>query len=284
VMDPHTKSIQTTLPFTASKLEMSSDGKVLAADISGIGVVTNTPVQVVSLPSGTSIAGLSSPGGGQLGEIRVSASGTLVELSAVTGRAVTAATGGPVLWSDQPDNGVASANGVAAPLSPDGTQIAANLGGDALWGNAVLAVPSINLYKNFQLSGALTGYSPGWIDNNRVLVCQYTADPSLNYTVLSGCAVYDGTGTLVSAAAPLKISRLQMAGPTSAYYALGPNSIVSLTTGNTLWMSANTDPISRFLVSTGTHGPIPNEFGTMGVLTSAYVVFPSGGLVLAQPQ
>ena len=75
-----------------------------------------------------------------------------------------------------------------------------------------------------------------------------------------------------------------MSGDTSAYYVLGPNSIVSLMTGNTQWISANTDSITRLIVSTGTSGPIPNEFGTMGVLTSSYVVFPAGGLVLAQPQ
>jgi hypothetical protein len=279
VMDPRTSSIQATLPFSASRLEMSSDGTILAAGIYGF-AAGGQSVKVVSLPSAVPLATFSPPAGG---EIRLSAAGILLEQSGVGGRQITAATGGPVLWSDQPNLGVASANGVAAPLSPDGTGIAANLGGDPLWGAAGPA-PAVNLYRNLQLSGALTGYSPGWVGNDRVLVCQYTADGSGNYTVLGSCAIYDGTGTLISAAAALKISRLQMAGPTSAYYALGPNSIVSLTTGGTLWMSANTDPIARFQVSTGTHGPIPNEFGTPGVLTSAYVAFPSGTLVLAQPQ
>lgn len=189
----------------SDKLQMSSDGSVLAAlgDTTSAGEFgPDKTVKVYALPSNTVIGTFANPNL-VASDITLSADGTT--LGQVFGdfdnftRQVTPATGGTVIWSES----VGSTNRVFVPirLSPDGTYIAAPAP-DATRGGGS------NIYHNGTLVTAVTGFAVGWLDNNRLLVNTYKQDNTVFHNIYYDTSViYDATGHQLGTA-PLPMQAL----------------------------------------------------------------------------
>jgi hypothetical protein len=123
-------------------------------------------------------------------------------------------------------------------ISPDGTSIAIADQGPS-------ASAATKIYKNGVLVTALPGWAVGWVDDNRLLVNTYTL----------------GNGYPTSAPIP-EVKELQTVSG-SSIYAPALNSILSLTSGATLWRS-------------------PNETRGKGAVAGERVIFASGAVVRSE--
>jgi putative Ig domain-containing protein len=262
-LDPSTTTIEGTIAFSSSKLELSSDGTVLAAaaDENDFQYETDRTLKVFSLPTGTLINSWTYAFQNQapltpfLVDFSLSGSGTVIgqALEALTNplsysRQVTATTGGSTIWSDTPPG--------FAPiqLSPDGTLIAVSQ-----------APPTVNsatnVYKNGTLTTAVPGWAVGWIDNGRLLVNNYVQTIG-SFSMFSGCAIYDPTG--VNLAQPALPELLAFQTVTSdSIYSPKKNAIFSLTTGALIWTS------------------VEPSLG-VGAVSGSHIVFASGSRVLSE--
>jgi hypothetical protein len=267
VMNPQTMTLQVSIPFTASKVQISTDGTVLAAmGVSTAGeCATDCMAMTYSLPGGTAIFQWSYAGQSPtLSDISLSASGTVIAQVLATSRQATAVTGGSVIWSDSLGN---LGNPPPVQLSPDGTLIAADNGNPAEY--EMVGPTAVNIYKNGGLVTAVSSWSPGWIDNNSLLVNAYQPLSNEDGYMYLGSSIYDSTGKLL-ASPPLPELRSMQPVNAQSVYSAPYNSIFSLSTGSALWTSANTNSTQQ-------------PYGT-GAVTSSYVVFPSGTKILAEPQ
>jgi len=198
-----------------AKIQVSADGGVLATlGANTFGSLLQSPLQTISLPSGTVINSWPSPL-----DFTLSSSGLLlgqvvqVGGQAVWGRQVTSASGGPLLWSD---------SGTNSPiyLSNDDTLIAVG----AVTSNNT---PVTNIYLNDKLSTQLPGNPLGWLANDSIL-----------QNVNCNNVVYSASG------APVGGPSLPVAGPIQVVtadliYDSSSNAIYSLSTGAKTWSSPN---------------------------------------------
>jgi len=254
-LDPSGTTPEGSIRFSSSKLELSSDGTVLAAaaNTNDSQYEADRTLKVFSLPTATQINSWPYAFQSQtpfLFDFSLSGSGALlgqVLESENTGlsftRQVTATTGGPTIWSD-------SLSSDPIRISPDGTLIAVS--------NGLLS--GTNIYRNGMLATAVPGWAVGWIDDGRLLVNNYAAGPV--FAVFSGCTIYDPTGIKLATPALPELQELQAVTSDSVYSAR-KNAIFSLTTGASTWTSA--DP------SVG-----------VGAVSGSFVVFESGSRVLAE--
>ena len=247
-----TTTSEGTISFPSSKIELSSDGTVLAAaaNSNDAQYEADRTLKFYSLPSGTltsSIPYQFATGMPDLEDFSLSGSGTVLgQVTAVLAgtnpplRQVAPVSSGPTIWSDS----VASQ---PIQLSPDGTSIAVS-------NAAATSVAATNIFTNGQLVTAVPGWVVGWIDNNRILVNRYTAQG------YAGAAIYDATGANLATPSLPELLRLQ---PVSSGQVYSPdlNSIFSLTTGSPTWTAS--------VPSTG-----------VGAVAGSYVVFASGSQVL----
>jgi hypothetical protein len=258
VINPQTNVVQTTIDLESTKIELSSDGTVLAVEgvpiVDQYGVGTYT-LQAYSLPSGTLIKSWSLP---NPVDFSLAGSGTLIAQvtlgssntgSEVTEQQVTAVTGGPVLWSSITDV-------IPVLFSPDGTLFAS-------WAGGLNFSAATDIYLNDKLATTVAGVPAGWIDNGRLLVNNYvrgvTADSS-NYV---SATIYDPTGTVLSTPPLPELTAIQLVSANTVY-SPNRNAIYSVTTGQPTWT-----------------GPALTDYIAMGAVAGAYVVYPAGSQVVA---
>jgi hypothetical protein len=176
VTNVQSNAIEVTIPIVSSNVQLSADGTVLAAS-------TTNALNVYSLPVGTLIN--SFPGGGSF---TLAPTGTLIAQAAGPGQQVTAVTGGPVLWSETYTTPIV--------FSPDATLIAASTGSPDVINSDQQADIATNIYKNYTLSAAVSGWAVGWASNSELLTNTYTYSPQDSpYGLYAGATLYSNTGT-----------------------------------------------------------------------------------------
>jgi hypothetical protein len=243
-----------TINFSSSKIALSSDGSVLAAMANGNDsqYELDRTLKIFSLPSGTLTYSFPSQFNtpSTLFDFSLSGSGTIT--GQVVGsmgsspipytRQVVPATGGAPVWTDP--------NTLSQPipiyLSPDGTLIAAGSGA------------TTNVYKNGLLTTAVNGSAVGWIDNNQLLVNNYTLIRANNVYV--NASIDTAAGSLVSNVALPELLTIQPVN-SGSIYSPTLNTIFSLPSGSTLYSS-----------STPVTGP--------AAVAGSYVVFASGSRIV----
>lgn len=240
-LNPAQSTSNGTINFLSSSIAVSSDDTLLAAIAPDENYpLTDHPLNLYSLPSGSLIRTLPNQGG--TGSERIafsmSASGALVGQSYKANQYV--ATVGP-------NDGTVSFTALSfdTPLfSPNGT----------------LTSIGYNIYNNGVLANAISGQPIGWLDNNRLLV--------VNYQVISGgtgtpiyknTTIVDIAGTVLATAPIPQISTFQTLGADQIYVP-STNSIYSVNTGQIIWTSTTRS--------------------TLGAVAGQYVIFASGARVL----
>lgn len=253
-----------TINFLSSQLSMSTDGTVLAA-AALVPDTQNPPdptVNAYSLPSGNPIN--SFPFGSVTPvNISLSGSGTVLAMvpSSTSGcdAEAIAVTGGSPIWC------ATTGTPESVQLSPNGTLVAASTGPG--FG------PSTSIYANGVLATAVPASAVGWLDNTRLLANRYGEQNMNPNPIYLGADIFSAAGTNLGAAAIPQLQSLQVVNSDSIY-SPQTNTILSLTTGATIWASA--DPTCPFVYS----GCL--TLGE-GAVTGSQVIFASGALVLAQP-
>jgi hypothetical protein len=251
--DPSTSAVQGTIAFSSSKIEMSSDGSVLAASANANDAQyeLDRTLNIYSLPSNS--VSNSFPyqfsGSPTLFDFSLSQSGqTLGQVLGTVGsgnytRNVSGISGSPIIWSG---SGVNYSSPIQ--LSPDGTMVAVSNG-------APSPTSTSNILKNGLLVTAVPGYAAGWIDNDSLLVNTYNVDSSFQ-----SAATYSATGTLQAA---VSIPEVRIFQPVTSDLIYSPklNAIFSLSSGSVIWTS-------------------PNQATGVGAIAGRYVVYASGTRVL----
>jgi hypothetical protein len=231
---------------TASKLVLSSDGSLLAAQEPGT-------VAVYDLPTGNLLYTWSSPAL----DIELSGSGAVLGQDLDSGvQEASAPTGGTPIFSD-----TFAYPSTAPPLriSPDGTLIAVS--------HDPTATPasSTDLLQNGTFIATFTGVPAGWLDNTRLVVNNYKLQPGTSVSVYSGCTIYDTTAhpTNDACGLPAFVSQFQAVANDAVYVPLY-NQIFSVSTGVPNWSSGDAT-------------------GMGGAVAGSRIIFVSGSNLLAQP-
>lgn len=241
-----TAAIDGAIDFPASKVSLSSDGNTLAAMSDAIDsqYEPDRTLNLYSLSIQRVIQSFpytyqdEAPFQPFLVDFTLSNEGnfiaqTLVRLQTPTPvwkREIAPLTGSPIIWSDSPATVAPPGSSSAAPilLSPDGTLADVYAGGaDASY--------TTNIYQHGTLITAISGIPVGWIDNNRILVNQYTA--AAGGTQYAGAVIYDSTGVRLATPALPELKSIQTVTPDSVYDP-SHNAIYSLTTGQPTWTAA----------------------------------------------
>ncbi|WP_263384891.1 Ig domain-containing protein [Granulicella arctica] len=283
--NPDSPTITNTINFTSSKLALSIDGTVLAAKASDVEsqYEPDRTLNIYSLPDGTLTKSfpyqfVDTPPTPFLFDFTLSGSGTALGqlLGTYNGlyfdytRQVTPLAGTPIIWSDHPASGVYEGS-EAMFLSPDGTLVAASTGDYS-------ATSQTSIYKNGALVATVNGFIVGWIDNNRLLVNNFTGNNGNGTLASTGAAIFDATGNQLANLPTLpQLAPPQNSGYLGGFQTVSPNeiyspvtySIYSLSTGALVW----TEPLLL-----GKTTVLLNQ----GVSTIAgnYLVFNSGSRIL----
>jgi hypothetical protein len=131
------------------------------------------------------------------------------------------------------------------------------------------------IYTNGALTTAIVGSPVGWLDNTRLLAIEYAGNVSLPGSYhYAGADIFSSSGTNLGSATIPQIQNFQVVSGDSIY-SPNTNTIMSLTTGATLWASADAS-------CTGYDTACSVDIG-VGAVTGSQVIFSSGALVLAQP-
>jgi hypothetical protein len=263
--DATTNAMLGTIDFPSSQLAMSKDGKVMAAAAvaSPLQNPPNTSVNVYSLPAGTLTNTFPFDSGVPV-VISLSAAGSLLGMTPASTSGcdaeVIAVTGGTPVWC-----GAAAG---AVEISPDGTLVAAANGAN---------IPTTTIYTNGAVTTAVNGAVVGWLDNTRLLANEFAEGTSLpGGPYYAGANIFSASGTNLGSAPIPQIQSFQVL-TSDSIYSPNTNTIMSLTTGATLWASAETAYVDPTCFEFG------SECRTAGVITGSHVIFSSGALVLAQP-
>jgi hypothetical protein len=250
-----TTNLVGTINFSASKIAMSSDSTVLVAmaNANDSQYEADRTLNVFSLPSGSLTYSI---------PYQVSVTPTLLDFSlsasgTVTGqilgtattppftRQVAPTTGGAIIFSDNPSQSL------PINLSPDGTLIAVSNSSES-------PSATTNIYKNGMIATAVNGVSIGWIDNNQLLVNNYTSFP--DEAGYSNASIYNAAGTL-SSSPTLPELRNILPVDSNSLYSPTLNTIFALPSGTTIYSSAT--PVT---------GP--------AAIAGSYVVFTSGSRIV----
>jgi hypothetical protein len=259
--DAGTDALLGTINFGRSTLAMSSDGTVLAA------------VLIPTDPSYTGAAGL---------PVYALPSGTLL-YNAGDGIAVpiplsfsSSGTGLAVPSTGCPSGAITVATRImcfGGWISPNGSVVAVN-SGPASYGTTT------DIYTNAILTTALPGWAVGWLDNTRLLVEQFSVippPPSLPggqpTVVYDGASIFSPSGTNLGSSPIPQIQSPQVL-TSDSIYSPQTNTITSVTSGLTLWASAD-----AFCLPSLNYTPC----NAAGAASGSQVIFAPGNLVLAQP-
>ena len=286
--DPANPAPQGSVGLTSANIQLSSDGSVLAASAQDRSLLS-----IDSLPSGAlihtfSYSSQSAPG--LLSSYSLSGSGTTVAQIERFGSdpvsinyplQITSVSGSPTILSltlsppptviSGPLPEVYPAPAPSVLLSPDGTLAAVNLLTIEHHTGYNLYLYSVPIYQNGHLIATLGDVAVGWLDNGRLLLNHYASDhldPSA--PGYSGCSIVNPTGVTVGSCSLPEWHSIQ---PVSSdqVYVPGENAIYSLTTGQVVWTSPYPQDGSL-----GSH-----QTSWMGAVSGPWVVYESGGLVIA---
>ena len=254
--DALTKELEGRIEYPSSKIAISADGTVLAAQADQFNpYLADRSIKIFSLPSGALLHEwpYTAPGPFPT-DFWLSASGEVLAQTWGSGdREVAPATGGALIWSDA--SGTPSTAGIPTLLSPSGALIAvASQEPDDDVGTAV--------FEGVALKTVVEGFGVGWLDDDRLLVNTYSFTGSNN--VYSGCRIVDATGLELATPLLPELRNFQNVAP-DLVYSPALNSILSITTAESVWTSANA------------------AYSESGAVASGYVVFWSGAAVRAEP-
>jgi len=286
IIDPYSQTLEGEIEQSAGKLALSADGSTLGAATYlanvNINAFLDRSLKFYSLPSGNVVSSFpysAGSGSSALFDFSLSSSGT--RMGRVTGTFQQTAAGsswlftrqvshidGAMVWSDNPSPYNNDAYYLAPPfLSPDGSLIAATLGPR----KSQDSVTSI-LKDSVGGLGSFPGYAVGWIDNNQLLVNNYSLDAN-GYLRYVSCSIYSATGALLANPPLPELARFQ---PARAGWIYDPsrNTIFSSTTGQPVWKASFTDPYARL-------DPITNR--AVGAVAGDFVVYKSGPRIIAEP-
>ena len=269
VFDPYQSTLEEKINFSSGKVSLSADGTVLGASAEANDYVyePDRTLNFYSLPSENVISSFpytiyATSSSTYLFDFTLAASGATIGQETLTGegayitslgtRRVTTIHGGSVIWSDNETNGDGTIDPIL--LSPDGTLIAVTT-------DAPSPTSVTNIFQNGTLVTAVAGYPVGWIDNNRLLVDQYTAYGQ-GFQRYSGCTIYSAAG--VPGATPsLPVLKSIQTVNSDSVYDPSHNAIYSLTTGQPIWTAS-----------------FPGS--GVGAVSGAYVVYESGHSVVVE--
>lgn len=274
--DTATNSLQGSVGFFGSKIQLSADGKVLAAKSAGLPASQQTSVNIYSLPAGTLVSTLQYGPVTQsiLLDFTLASSGAFVGIETSIGPtgglqvyAVSSVstpawtTPGPRARSDGPWRPL---------LSPDGTLAAIS---SLPVGFGVTATTDI--YKSGTLSASHDSATAlGWIDNGRVLIANYDFTGAIGRYL--GTGVYDPTAALLASTTLPPLALFQVVTPQQTnpdlIYSPELNRIYSISSGAETWTSASP------YVGLNTGPPASVD----GVVAGQQIVFISGNLLLAE--
>ncbi len=194
--DPADATPLGSVALISNKVELSTDGSVLAASSQDYSLLN-----IYSLPSGTvsnSLTYSSQSAPGVLTDFTLSGSATTLgqiedyqpnnQVNNYTLQ-VTPISGSPAIFSVTPQYPYGS-----ILLSPDGTLAAVT----TCTSNAVLECPgtgAVSIYQNGQPIAAVSGSAVGWIDNGRLLVNNYGLPGDAETPEYIGATIYSPTGT-----------------------------------------------------------------------------------------
>lgn len=252
VFDPAAAALDQTIGFSSSKVAVSTDGTLLGAmgNDNDAQYEADRTLNFYALPAGSVVKSYPytfQDGQPALFDFSLSGSGGTIAQTIGTFqnalwtwlRKITPLTGSPVIWSDSPVAVGPQPPTPAAPilLSPDGTLADVYTGGSA-------NTYATDILKNGALVTAIPGVAVGWIDNNRILVNQYSG------TQYTGAVIYDATGAKGATPALPELKSIQ-AVTSDSVYDPSHNAIYSLTTGQPTW--TGTYPSSGLGAVAGTH-------------------------------
>lgn len=282
VVNEQTAVLEATIPFLSNNVQMSTDGTVLAA--SGLTNYTqyepDESLNVYSLPSGSLInSWMYTYGTGtQLLAYTLAPTGTLIGQvtsptvgSSTQNRQVTADTGGAVLWSDTHNLPFEGGTVPSVQFSPDGTLIAASTGDPDAINSAQEADIATNIYQNYALTEAVSGWAVGWITNTELLTNTYEYSPQDSpFGLYTGATIYSPSGTVVAkpplpelrSLVPVNSSGTEIYSPTR-------DSIYAIPSGSLIFGSGSLYTQSQF------------SGGTPGAFSPPDIVFAWGSLVVA---
>jgi hypothetical protein len=256
--DASTDAMLGTIGSGSGQLAMSADGTVLAVGLEPFVYLDPSGLPVYSLPSATLLNNL----GGFSGTVlSFSSSGTVPAGNSLgcSGGAITVASR------------ILCEGGL---ISPGGSTVAVSSGRPT-------AGTATDIYNNGTLTTAVPGWAVGWLDSGRLLVEQFALlppPPSIpgGTTVLyTGGAIFSPSGTnLGSSPIPPLQNPQVLAG--DSIYSPQTNTITSVTSGSTLWASAD----AFCILSLNSPGCSATN---AGAASGSQVIFALGNFVLAQP-
>ena len=219
---PSITTPQQSINFSSSHVELSDDATVLgaAANTQDYQYLPDRTLNVYALPAATLTHSWpyqileGSTGENVLFGFSLAGAGTNIGQSSGIWdgtawhflRQVTAVTGGPLIWSDNPSIPTTAGFFPSPPLlSPNGDLIAAT---------SDVRTPSTvsTIYNNGTAVTTVPGFAVGWIDDNQVLVDSYVAD-QFGYITYSGCTIYSPTGAVLSSPPLPEIQSFQTVSP-----------------------------------------------------------------------
>jgi hypothetical protein len=263
--DASTDAMLGTIDAGSGQLAMSADGTVLAVGLEPAAYLDPSGLPVYSLPSTTLLANV----GTFSGTVQsFSSSGTVPTGNSLgcSGGAITVATR------------ILCEGGL---ISPDGSTVAVS-SGPATYGTAT------DIYNNGTLTTAVPGWAVGWLDSGRLLVEQFAEippPPSLpggqTTVVYVGSSIFSPTGTNLGSSPIPQIQNPQML-TSDSIYSPQTNTITSVTSGTTLWASANASSAESSCIVTY-NNPNTCNVTYAGAASGSQVIFALGNLVLAQP-
>jgi hypothetical protein len=228
--DARTKTLEGTIPFQSSHLEMSSDGTVLAAAANreDFQYHPDRTLNVYSLPAATVIRNWPSQ---SMFNMTLSASGLVVGQTSlgvgVFSRQVMPVSGGPVIWSET-DSSIGGLDFLSVQLSPDGSLIAAPE-------NPLDARAVTNVFRNGTLVTAVPGFALGWLDDSRLLVKRWQNNTN---PVYAASFIHDVGGAVVGSPTLPDLRYIQRVDADS-FYSRDKNTIYFASTGAVRWSSPN---------------------------------------------
>lgn len=249
--DASTGALQGQIPFASGKIQLSSDGNLLATMLDGQNTLSNNPdhsVSLYTLPAANPATPLETwtyPAGTTLPvDIALAASGTALGQTLVVDQfhatqQVNAVPGGAPLWSQNvslPVTGSTPPFDRPIRLSPDGTLVAVS--SDNLVD--INAQTGTNIYKNGVLVTAVSGWATGWLDNTRLMTNVFQmADPNGGSHAVTACGLFDNTGHALSCPATLPQLRNLVPVSSDLIYSPERNAVFSVTSGAQTWASGN---------------------------------------------